>query len=264
MKWKTLETAIFTIAIGTLMLFWGSNVSTAGQEGETITVFAAASTTNAVSDIAKIYMKQYPGKVRLSFASSSTLAKQISHGAPSDIYISANKKWMDYLEREKMISKESRIDLLGNRLVLIAPVESRLRHMDIHPNFSLVGYLGDGRLAMGDPDHVPAGMYGKDALMRLNVWKTVEHRIAGMKDVRAALMMVERGEVPLGLVYATDAAISHKVRVVGVFSSDTHPAIVYPVAIVKGRGTPAVMRFMDFLQSASARSVFERYGFSVP
>jgi molybdate transport system substrate-binding protein len=229
-----------------------------------VVVFAAASTTNAVTEIGKLYTDRNPGRVTTSFASSSTLAKQIESGAPADVYISANKKWMDFLEKKNLIDRKSRLDLLGNRIVLIAPVGSALKKIDVAPGFSVPDFLGkDGRLSMGDPDHVPAGMYGKKALENLGSWEQVKDRLAPMKDVRAALVLVERAEAPLGLVYATDAAISKKVRVVGAFPAASHSPIVYPVAAVTGGQTAAAKRFIDFLKSLESRAVFEKYGFSV-
>ena len=263
MVWRTFKTEMRIVVICMAVLFTSLVQATAADEGDTVTVFAAASTTNAMTDVGQLYMAQQKDKIRFSFASSSTLAKQIDNGAPADIYVSANVKWMDYLIKKRMISPNSRVDLLGNRIVLIVPDQSSLKHIDIKPDFPLASYLGDGRLAMGDPDHVPAGMYGKEALKRLKVWQQVKNKVAGMKDVRAALMMVERGEVPLGLVYSTDAAISSKVRIAGVFPPETHSPIVYPVAIVANHNRPSVERLMVFLKSAAARTVFEKYGFSV-
>ncbi len=228
-----------------------------------VTVFAAASTTNAMSAIGKLFMKKKLGEFVPSYASSSTLAKQIENGAPADIYISANEKWMDYLEAKKMIVSASRKDLLGNHIVLIAPKDSRLDHVRITSHFNLAGLLADGKLAMGDPSHVPAGIYGKAALENLGVWADVSKKVAGAKDVRAALVLVERAEVPLGIVYATDAAISSKVRIVGIFPDNSHPPIVYPVAAVAGRLSPVVERFFAFLQGPEAKAVFKRYGFVV-
>jgi molybdate transport system substrate-binding protein len=229
-----------------------------------VVVFAAASTTNAVTEIGELYADRNLGRVTPSFASSSTLAKQIASGAPADVYLSANKKWMDFLEAGNLIDKQSRLDLLGNRIVLIAPVGSNLKAIDVAPGFSLVRYLGQGmRLSIGDPEHVPAGMYGKQALQNLGAWRAVEDRLAPMKDVRAALVLVERGETPLGLVYATDAAISKKVRVVGTFPTDSHVPIVYPVAAVAGGKVEAAKRFIDFLRSPQSRAIFEKYGFDV-
>lgn len=229
---------------------------------EKVTVYAAASTTNAVTKIANMFSAMNKGEVTLSFASSSTLAKQIENGAPADVYISANKKWMDYLENKNMIESKTRFDLLGNRIVLITPLADK-RKVDIVPGFKLAELLGQGRLSMGDPDHVPAGIYGKKALESLGIWKEVAPLVARAKDVRAALALVERGETPFGIVYATDAAISRKINVAGIFPENSHPVIVYPAAIMIGRQTPAAMRFLAFLKSDAARSVFETYGFTV-
>lgn len=228
-----------------------------------VIVFAAASTTNAMTDIIDVYTEHHQRKVVTSFASSSSLAKQIDNGAPAHIYLSANIKWMNYLEQKHLIAPGSRIDLLGNRIVLIAPRDSAVRKIDVKPGFPLNEALGDGRLAMGDPDHVPAGIYGKQAFQSLGVWDQVKAKLAPMKDVRAALALVERGEVPLGQVYATDAAISKKVRVVGTFPMDSHPPIVYPLAVIAGQGNPDVERFMDFLRSPQSTDIFKRYGFEV-
>jgi len=229
-----------------------------------VVMFAAASTTNAVTELGELYTARNLGRVTPSFASSSTLAKQIESGAPVDVYLSANRKWMDFLQEKHLIDQQSRFDLLGNRIVLIAPASSSLKQIDVAPGFSVAVFLGkDGRLSMGDPDHVPAGMYGKKALENLGVWDQVKNHLAPMKDVRAALVLVERGEVPLGLVYATDAAISTKVRVVGAFPADSHPPIVYPVAAVAGGKLSEARRFIDFLRSPVSRAVFEKYGFDV-
>jgi molybdate transport system substrate-binding protein len=229
-----------------------------------VVVFAAASTTNAVTELGELYEAKNLGRMIPSFASSSTLAKQIGNGAPADVYLSANTKWMDYLEEKNLLSEGSRVDLLRNRIVLIAPVTSALPQIDIRPGFSPAAVLGtEGRLAMGDPSHVPAGMYGKKALEGLECWEEVKDRLAPMKDVRAALVLVERGEVPLGLVYATDAAISPKVRVVGTFPESCHPPIVYPVAAVSGGKSAEAKRFLDFLHTPEARAVFEKYGFGL-
>ena len=229
-----------------------------------VVVFAAASTTNAITEIGELYAAQDLGHITTSFASSSTLAKQIANGAPADVYLSANKKWMDFLEEKNAIDKAGRFDLLGNRIVLIAPKQSAIKTMDITSGLNLASLLGsDGRLSMGDPEHVPAGMYGKEALENLGLWGQVKDRLAPMKDVRAALVLVERIEAPLGLVYATDAAISKHVRVVGTFPIDSHPPIVYPVAAVSGGKREAAAVFMAFLKTRAARAVFEKYGFEV-
>ena len=233
----------------------------AAQDTQDITVYAAASTTNAMTDIAKLFEKEHGVTVKLSFASSSTLAKQIEQGAPADVYLSANPKWMNYLEERDAIVKSTRSDLLGNRIVLIAPLASPIKDLTVDSNLDLAGLLGDGRLSMGDPDHVPAGMYGKKAMEKLGLWEGVQNKIARSKDVRAALVLVERAEAPLGQVYATDAAISKKVKVVGVFPQTSHPPIIYPAALVAS--SSSAQEFLNFLKSEAAAKVFAEYGFAV-
>ena len=207
--------------VGLLMLLMviGLFAVQAAAADQDVVVFAAASTTNALTDIGELYAAQGAGQIKTSFASSSTLAKQIASGAPADVYLSANKKWMDFLEKKNAVDKATRFDLLGNRIVLIAPLKSSIDKVEVNELLDLATLLGsDGRLSMGDPDHVPAGMYGKKAMQKLGLWTQVQGRLAPMKDVRAALVHGRtRRSVPLGLVYATDAAISTKVRVVGVF-----------------------------------------------
>jgi molybdate transport system substrate-binding protein len=245
-------------------LAWAAFSTNAAAAESEVVVFAAASSTNAITEIAELYAARSQGRVTPSFASSSALARQIENGAPADVFLSADEKWMNYLEEKNLLVKGSRYDLLNNRIVLIAPRESALQRIKVKSGVSLSAALGkDGRLSMGDPDYVPAGIYGKQALQALSIWDPIKNRIAPMKDVRAALVMVERGEAPLGLVYATDAAISKKVRVVGVFPADSHAPIVYPVAVVAGGQTAAAARFMDFLRTPEARAVFEKYGFGV-
>jgi molybdate transport system substrate-binding protein len=252
--------AIMLMAGGLVAGFSGN--APAAQED--VVVFAAASTTNAITDIAKLYAARHLGRVTPSFASSSTLAMQIANGAPADVYLSANEKWMDYLEKKNVIDRASRFNLLGNRIVLIAPAKSRLSAVDVKPGMALAALLGrQGRLAIGNPEHVPAGIYGKQALQHLGLWAQVKDRLAPTRDVRAALALVERGETPLGLVYATDAAISKRVRVVGAFPVDSHPPIVYPVAMVTGAKRAAAASFLKFLKSPQARTVFKKYGFRV-
>ena len=256
MKPTRLTAPLLTVALTLLM---GLGVAQAD-----VVVFAAASTTNAVTEIGELYAAQKHGRMVPSFASSSTLAKQIGNGAPADVYLSANTKWMNYIDTKGLVTRGSRFDLLKNRIVLITQSQSALPDMDVRPGFTPSSALGKGgRLAMGDHDHVPAGMYGKKALETLSSWDDVKNHLAPMKDVRAALVLVERGEAPLGLVYATDAAISRKVRVVGTFPETCHPPIVYPVAAVKGGNNAEAQRFLDFLRTPEARSVFEKYGFGV-
>jgi molybdate transport system substrate-binding protein len=234
----------------------------ASSAADPLTVFAAASTTNAINDIGKIFSDKGMGKITPSYASSSTLAKQIENGAPANVFISADEPWMNYLEERKLIEPGSRFDLLGNKLVLIAPADGEFNKVDIGPKFDLSKLLGNGKLATGDPDHVPAGKYAKDALVKLEVWKDVENKLARASDVRGALTLVERGESPLGIVYSTDAAITPKVKVVGVFPADSHPKIIYPVAIVAGKASAEAKKFVEFLKTPDAKGVFEKYGFS--
>jgi molybdate transport system substrate-binding protein len=252
-----MKRAVRALAMG-LLLALNSVVCAA----EPITVFAAASTTNALNDIGKLFTARKMGDVVFSFASPSTLAKQIENGAPAHVFISADLEWMDYLEKKKMVEPGTRLNLLGNRLVLIAPAD-HAAHVDITPGFDLHGLLAGGRLATGDPAHVPVGKYTRQSLTKLGIWEKVKDQVAGTKDVRAALMLVERGEAPLGVVYATDAAISKKVRVIGIFPEYTHPPIVYPAALVRGNVTETARNFLKFLKGAEARGVFKKYGFSV-
>jgi molybdate transport system substrate-binding protein len=198
----------------------------------------------------------------VSYAASSALARQIEAAAPADLFISADLEWMDYLAARRLIQPGSRVNLLGNRLVLIAPAGSAA-NFAVDRGMPLARTLGDGRLAMADPDSVPAGKYGKAALEALGAWNAVAARVARAENVRAALALVARGECPLGIVYATDAAAEPKVRVVGAFPTGTHPPIVYPAALTAASANPAARGFLEFLGSAETKPVFERYGFTV-
>ena len=242
----------------TVSLGFAAGIATAAD----ITVFAAASTTTAVEAVADLFAARNGGRVRGVFASSSTLARQIANGAPADVYISANAAWMDWLEAANAVEPGTRRTLLGNRLVLVAPADSPLS-LGIAAGFPLVAKLAGGRLVMGDPDHVPAGIYGRAALQRLGVWPALAGSVVRAADTRAALALVDRGEAAAGIVYATDAAIGRNVRVVGTFPEDTHPAIVYPAAIVAGRDRPQVRAFFKFLASPAAADVFREHGFTV-
>ena len=243
-----------------LTLGWFNLVN--AEPNKRVLVFAAASTTNAVDEIGQLFSQKKQGRFIPSFASSSTLAKQIAAGAPANIYISANPKWMNYLDGKNLVEKGTRCDILGNTIVLITPSASNLT-LDIHPGFSLLNVLGNERISMGDPDHVPAGIYGKQALITLGAWDEIASRVVRAKDVRTALVFVEREEVPLGLVYATDAAITDKVRVAGMFPEDSHPPITYQAAIVRGNSTQTAIAFLEFLKSPDAGQIFEKFGFSV-
>jgi molybdate transport system substrate-binding protein len=260
---KQMIIGCFVVCVLFPLVFSGVLGSRAQAADEKVTVFAAASTTNALTDIGKVFMEKKMGEFMPSFASSSTLAKQIENGAPANIFLSADLKWMDYLAEKKMIDPASRVDLLGNRLVFIVPADSKLGQITVTSALKLSELLADGKLAMGDPDHVPVGIYGKKALESLGLWAGIQDRVARTNDVRAALTLVERGEAPLGIVYSTDAAISDMVKVIGVFPEDSHPPIVYPVAAVAGQDTPATRRFLSFLKGPEAKAIFEKYGFSV-
>lgn len=227
-----------------------------------VTVYAAASLTNAVQDAAKAWQQRTGHTVRASFAASSALARQIESGAPASVFLSADEQWMDYLEQRRLIVPDSRVDLLGNRLVLVTPADSHAR-VKIEPGFDLERVLGTGRLATGDPAHVPVGKYAQAALTRLGVWAVAEKRLVRADSVRAALAYVERGEVPAGIVYATDASVAPKVRIAGVFPASSHPPIVYPMALVTGQDDETARSFHRFLQSTEAAAVFRRYGFSL-
>ncbi|MGH7156096.1 MAG: molybdate ABC transporter substrate-binding protein [Acetobacteraceae bacterium] len=226
-----------------------------------ITVFAAASLTDALNDAGTAWTKADHVPVRFSFGASSTLARQIEQGAPADMFASADEKWMDYLATRGLIVPGTRRDLLSNTLVLIVPTSHPVR-VTIGPGFDLMAILGtQGRLATGDPRHVPVGIYAEQALKHLGIWDQVQPRLAPAADVRSALLLVERGEAPAGIVYATDAAVSKNVMIAGVFPPDTHPPITYPFAIVKGGDSPAARAFLQFLSGPSARTIFKRYGF---
>lgn len=237
------------------------SLSAADAPAEPVTVFAAASLTNALGELGQAFTATGGAPVRLSFAASSTLARQIESGAGAELFISADEEWMDYLERRALIRASSRHDLLGNRLALIAPADSRIE-LDIRPGFPLAAALGGGRLATGDPGNVPVGRYARAALMNLRVWDSVADRLVRAEDVRTALAFVARGETPLGIVYLTDAQVEKKVRLVGLFPEDSHPPITYPMALTNAAG-PEAGRLAEFLRGDAARAVFERYGFTV-
>ena len=225
-----------------------------------VTVFAAASLTNALGEVSAQYEKANATKIVHSFAASSTLAKQIEAGAPADIFMSADAKWMNYLGEKKLIDPASRRDLLGNKLVLIAP-KGKAFAVKFDKNFDFPKAF-DGRLCTGDIDSVPAGIYAKQSLTFLNWWDGVKTRIVGAQDVRGALAFVERGECAAGIVYETDAKISGKVEIVGTFPEDSHLPIVYPLAFVAGAKNMN-RDYYDYLQKPEALAIFSRYGFSI-
>ncbi len=230
------------------------------REGGQVVVFAAASMTEAVQALAERFAARSGVDVLASFAASSALARQIENGAPADVYISADRRWMDRLAERRLIDADSRCEVARNRLVLIAPRNSPLA-LTIAPGFALAAALGDGRLAIGDPDHVPAGAYGRQALAALGVWAAVEHRLVRSVDVRAALALVARGETPVGVVYATDAAISDQVRVVDAFPATSHDPIVYPAGRTAVSRNPAAAEFLAFVASPEGREILASHGF---
>jgi len=226
---------------------------------ETVTVFAAASVKDALDENVKAYQAKSGDRIVVSYAASSALAKQIEAGAPADLFISADLDWMDYLEQRRLVKTDTRRNLLRNRLVLIAPVDSKVS-VNIAPGFPLAALLGSSRLAMANPEAVPAGKYGKASLEALGVWKDVQSKVAAAENVRAALVLVSRGEAPLGIVYRTDAAADPKVRVVGLFPENSHPPIIYPAALTVA-GKRAAEPFLQWLGRSDARAIFEKHGF---
>lgn len=229
-----------------------------------IILFAAASMAAPVEALAGAFNDRHGGTaVTPSFAASSTLARQIENGAPAHIYISANRQWMDYLDERGLIDRSSRCNLVGNRLVLAAPADSTL-DLAIAPGFDLLSALDGQRLAIGDPDHVPAGMYGRQALETLGVWSSVADRLVRSPDVRAVLALVARGEVAAGIVYASDATVSEHVRIVGVFPASNHDPILYPIARIAGNDAPAAASaFYGYLVSPEGRALLADHGFEI-
>jgi molybdate transport system substrate-binding protein len=225
-----------------------------------VTVFGAASLADALKEIAANYKKASGKDVAVSLAASSALAKQIESSTGADIFISADLDWMDYLDNKSLIQHDTRENLLGNRLVLVAGKEVST-NITIAPHFDLAGALKGGRLAMADPDTVPAGKYGRSALTSLGVWNGVVNSVVNAENVRVALAYVSRGEAPLGIVYETDAKADPNVRIVGVFPENTHAPILYPAALVKD-ATPEARTFLAYLASPAARAVFEKDGFT--
>jgi molybdate transport system substrate-binding protein len=228
-----------------------------------LTVFAAASLTEAMKDIDPIWQAEGHPALKFNFAASSTLAHQIEQGAPASVFASADELWMDDLVKRKLIADGTRRTLLGNALVLVAS-KDQLTPVTLAKGTDLVALLGNGRLAVGDPSNVPAGIYAKQALTRLGLWDSVKDQLAPSADVRSALLLVERGEAPYGIVYATDAAVAPGVAIAGIFPEESHDAISYPFAVTRTGDTPAARELLDFLASPAARAAFIRRGFTLP
>ncbi len=233
----------------------------AARPAPSLLVFAAASLSDVLEEVDRAFTQSMHIEVKSSYAASSLLAKQIESGARADVFFSADREWMDYLDKRGLLHPATRRDVLTNALVLIAPAASPVQ-LQIAPGFDLLGALGGGRLACADPDSVPAGLYARAALTQLRVWEQVAPHLARAENVRAALSYVARGETPLGIVYRTDALAEHRVRLVGTFPPDSHPPIVYPAAVT-AQGSPEAARYIDFLHSEAARALFEHYGFGL-
>jgi molybdate transport system substrate-binding protein len=238
-----------------------SQLLAADRPPRPITVYAAASLTNALDELGTGYTQSSGQAVKFSYAASSTLARQIEAGAKADIFFSADTDWMDYLQNRNLINSASRVNVLGNRLVLIAPADSKVQ-IKIAPGFDLAAALGDGRLSTGDPDSVPIGKYARSALLSLGVWNSVVDRLVRADNVRTALAFVDRGEAPLGIVYETDALVDKKVRIVDWFPANTHPPIVYPMALTIGADKGAD-GFIAYVRGSTGQAIFKKYGFSI-
>lgn len=225
-------------------------------------VFAAASTADVLQAALDAYRRTSADRVRVSYASSGALARQIAAGAPADLYLSANRQWVAWLTGKGIVAKDRSRPLFGNRLVLIGPKTGTL-NVSIAPGFPLAEALGTGRLAIANPDHAPAGQYARDALTSLGVWKSVESRTARAQNVRAALALVERGEAPAGIVYRTDAAASSHVRIADTFPASSHRPIAYVLAQVAPSENGAAGSLYDWLVSPAPREIYKRFGFEV-
>ena len=245
--------------VALLAITWLARSAAAQQNS--VTRFAAASMKNALDDADAAFSKATGIQVGASYDASSALIRQIEAGAPADIFVSADLQWMDYGVQKKLIKDATRVNLLGNTLVLIAPKDSKLGSVTIGPGFDLASLGGDGRIATGDVKAVPVGLYAKEALEKLGVWASVAPKLAMTSNVRAALVLVARGEAPLGIVYSTDAKVEPGVKIVGMFPDDSHQPIVYPVGATMNAKLEAAA-YLAFLRSSAARTIFERYGFS--
>ena len=259
-KFATIRLLILRAAAVALLL--ATSGVPAHAQFRDVLVFAAASVKNALDEANGLFLFENGSGVKISYGASSALAKQIENGAPADVFISADNDWMDYLAERKLIMPDTRTKFLGNKLVLIAGANSNLP-LTIGQNFPLAQALGNGRLAMADPAAVPAGKYAKAALEKLGVWASVSNKIAPAQDVRAALVLVSRGEVPLGIVYQTDAAADKNVKIIATFPQSTHPPIIYPIAILAGSTNGVAPVYVQYLLSPKAEPFFEKQGFEV-
>jgi molybdate transport system substrate-binding protein len=249
-------------AAAAVSVAWLGIVATPAVAADKVTVFAAASLKNALDAANAAWANEGGGQAVASYAASSALAKQIESGAPADIFISADLDWMDYVAKKNLIKADTRSNLLGNRIVLVS-AKDQAKPVEIAKGFDLAALLGDGKLAIGEVKSVPAGRYGKAALESLGIWPSVEAKVAGAESVRAALALVSRGEAPYGIVYQTDVTADPGVAVVGTFPSDSHPPIIYPVAILAESNNPAAAAYLAFLKSEKAARFFTEQGFTI-
>jgi len=258
------STCFVAICSGIVVIV-GILFSVESASGGDILIFAAASQRDPLEAVIASYSGQNRKNiVKASYQSSSTLARQIELGAPADIYISANSKWMDYLEDRKLIDASTRRNMFGNSLVLVTAKTGISEKADIKSGFDLTSLLGDGRLAVGDPDHVPAGIYAKQAMQNLGIWDSIKSKLARADNVRAALALVSRGEAPYGITYSSDAVADRRVEVVGAFPEDSHLKIVYPVAITENsQNTAGAKAFFQFLKAPEAIKIYKKFGFRV-
>ncbi len=245
-------------AVAMSLLPW---VAQSAEAPPSVTVFAAASLTDVLQELGAQYTRQSGSRVEFSFAATSTLARQVESGAHADVFLSADQEWMDYLDQRALIRKSTRHNLLGNRLALVAPAASTIQ-LKIEPKFALLAALDGGRLATGDPDSVPVGRYARSALTSLGVWNDVADRLVRADNVRTALAFVARGEVPLGIVYETDARIDKQVRIVDLFPESSHQPISYPIALTATASAQAAP-FVEFLEGPAGAAAFKKCGFSV-
>ncbi|HUQ08681.1 MAG TPA: molybdate ABC transporter substrate-binding protein [Steroidobacteraceae bacterium] len=260
MRLQSLARALAGLAVLAVLLSPPAHAQEHEEPG--LLVFAAASLSDVVGELSAVWEKSSHVPVKLSFAASSVLARQIEAGAAADVFVSADQEWMDYLATRKLIDAASRRDLVGNGLVLIAPADSRTK-IEIVPGFRLADALAGGRLAIADPDTVPAGRYARAALTNLGVWEQVADRLVRAENVRSALTYVARGEAPIGIVYSTDARIEKRIRVLDSFPDDSHPPITYPAAATASARQPAVS-YLAYLGSSEATIVWKKHGFREP
>ncbi|MET0969639.1 MAG: molybdate ABC transporter substrate-binding protein [Tardiphaga sp.] len=251
----------FAGILAAISIAFASTLTPVLAQDKTLTVFAAASMKNALDEVDAAYTAKTGVKITASYAASSVLAKQIEQGAPVDVFVSADTDWMDYATDKKTINVPTRVNLLGNSIVLIAAKDSKLDNVKIEQGFDLAKLAGDGKIATGDVKSVPVGKYAKAALEKLGSWSAAESKFAMAESVRAALTLVSRGEAPLGIVYATDAKVDPGVKIIGTFPASSHPAIIYPVAATTTAKTEAT-DYLAFLKTSAAKTILEKYGFS--